>query len=154
MIIDGRRVDGRMFFGPTTIERAGWKVSNGLMIVYKKLPPEAKKNLVDWVNSGKVIKSATCAVTTCKVLFDIATFDKAEKNYLFSEPVLKHLLFSDVHIAGSPSSPQVYTVNTDFSTVWRELPTWKNVPSFFFRVLYDVAKESIIRSVRREQKAK
>jgi hypothetical protein len=139
MIINGVRVDGRMFFGAHSEAEKNWRISDGLVIRYKNLPAKEKAALLKWLQSDEIVKAATCVQAACKILYDIAGFSNAPKrNFLFPSSFLSHL--NEYGILGENGQrlfPEIYTINRDARTFWDELPTVGTVPFFLFKVLLD-----------------
>ncbi len=139
MVVRGVRVDGRMFYAPHTEVKENWTLSQGLVIRYRRLPSANRKALFEWLESEKLIKTPTCVVAACKVLFEEAGFENPpEKNFWFPSKLLKHLLKTGlVGDSGERVYPEIYSLNRDVRAIWNNLPDWKAVPSFLLKVLFD-----------------
>lgn len=139
LIIDGTRFDGRMFFAPHTVVKAGWKINRGLVIRYRHVPEENLKALVAWLESEQVMRTPTCVAAACKILYDVANFGGAPKrNYWFPSTFLKNIAQNRlIGVEGKPLEPEIYTVNSDIRLFWNNLPNWIRVPTFLFKVLFD-----------------
>lgn len=132
------RFDGRMFFAHSTFERSAWTIPPGLLIRYRNVPEEIKARLWDWMNSGETIQAPSCVAATCKLFFDKLDFQGGRHRFWFPDRMIKHLL-EEAPLAngGEPLQFEVYAFGKDFSTFWSELPSWRTVPRFFFKVLFD-----------------
>lgn len=139
LVIDGVRIDGRMFFAPQTEIKEGWTLSNGLIIRYKNLPKANKDALKAWLETPTVLRTPTCVAAACQILYDIGRFENPPpKKYWFPSRLLKHLARNGLTgDDGSRILPEIYTVNRDIFKVWSNLPDWKSVPFFIFKVLFD-----------------
>ncbi len=139
LVIDGIRIDGRMFFAPQTEIKEGWTISNGLIIRYKNLPKANKDALKAWLETPTVLRTPTCVAAACQILYDIGRFENPPpKKYWFPSRLLRHLARNGLTgDDGSRILPEIYTVNRDVYKVWSNLPDWKSVPFFIFKVLFD-----------------
>jgi hypothetical protein len=139
LLINGTRVDGRMFYSPHTEVEKDWTISNGLIIRYKNLPPENREALLKWLASDEVLHTATCVEAACKILYEKAGLSNApRKNFWFPSKLLAHLANRGITGAdGKRVYPEIYTINRDARTVWDNLPNWKAVPKFIFKVFFD-----------------
>ncbi len=139
LIVNGTRVDGRMFFAAHTEMEEGWDLSNGLIVRYKNLPPENKAALLEWLNGDETLHVPTCVAAACKILFKEADFEnKPSRNYWFPSKLLAHLAKTGlVGSDGKKIPAEIYTINTDVQKMWNNLPSWKSVPFFIFKVLFD-----------------
>jgi hypothetical protein len=138
LVIDGVRMDGRMFYQPQTFTPSGWTISKGLIIRYKNIPPETKAKLVAWVKSQEVIKTPTCVAAASIVLFEKADLGNPGKRFWFPSKLLDYLALNGLTTpTGIKLQPEVYTINEDIHVFWNGLPTLVRVPSFIFKVLAD-----------------
>lgn len=145
LIINGDRIDGRMFFAPDTITEKEWHLSRGLILRYKNVPTENLNKLVQWVKSDQIIKTPTCVVAANIILFEKGGFRGPRhvltgrpKHYWFPSTFLKFLAKNGlVGTDGQRIHPEIYTINSDIHMFWNHLPTLYRVPTFFFKVLFD-----------------
>jgi hypothetical protein len=138
-VIKAVRIDGRMFFAPHTEEREGWKLSHGLLIRYKKLPQRNREALHAWLESPEILRTATCVAAACRIIYGVGGFENApNKNFWFPSRLLQHLARTGlVGDQGEKIYPEIYTLNKDVYKIWENLPSWKSVPFFIFKVLFD-----------------
>lgn len=139
LIINDKRIDGRMFFALDTVIDEGWTLSKGILLRYKNVPQETKDRLVAWLNSGKTFRTATCVATGCRLLYEIAQFQNPpDHDYWFPSKLLKHIAQTGlVTKEGVPLTPEIYALNSDITSVWNNLPNAVKVPTFLFQVLFD-----------------
>jgi hypothetical protein len=139
LIINGVRMDGRMFFAPQTEETTDWKLSKGLVIRYKNMPPENKQMLADWLATDAIVKGPSCVAVANKILYRETGFIKHDnKIHWFPSTYLKYLALHGLQgVNGERLTPEIYTLNADIHDFWNNLPTAIRVPGFIFKVLFD-----------------
>ena len=136
------RYDGRMFLRPEEVTRKDWTLSNGMILRYRKVPPEIRKKILDFLNAGGIIKEPTCVASACHLLFEVGgfpvtpDFGKPWFPGTFLQKLASHgLLAAD----GQRILPEIYTINRDHETFWNNLPRWKRVLKFILPVIFNPA---------------
>ncbi len=137
LIIDGTRIDGRMFFKGQDESRGDPKISDGLVIAYRNLPEENKRRLIDWVRSDDTIHAPSCVATACRVLYGHGglTSGPDRPRYWFPSTFLRNI--AQHHLQGADGQqlkPEIYTIDCDIDRFWNNLPTWKSAYKFLLPV--------------------
>jgi hypothetical protein len=152
LIINGvARVDGRMFYAPTTVDIKNLELSDGLILRYKNLPPENKQKLLDWLTSSKNVHGPTCVSVGTKIVFNIADLAPGARDYWFPSTFLRYLTTTGlVGTHGEPVKPDIYLINSEIHYFWNNLPRWRTIPKFLFQVLFDPYTWQGLRSSHRD----
>ncbi len=137
--IEKTRVDGRMFYRPHSVENESSVLSPGLIIRFKNIPEANKEALREWLDKSEVLKAPTCVAFACTVLYKFGGFENGPggifRRYWFPSSLLKHLAVNGlVGADGHPIEFEIYTLNSDISRFWKDLPSMQTVPGFIFKV--------------------
>jgi len=134
------RYDGRLFRRDYQIKANG-RLSNGLFLRYKNVPPELRHRILKfWIKGEKNI-AWSCVASAVKMLYDIGGFTgKPSRGKFFPSPYLKHLARNGLMDSeGNRLIPQIYALNRPAEQFWNRLPDLFKMWSFIIPLLTNPA---------------
>jgi hypothetical protein len=139
------RYDGRLFFRPQDVKKNDWRLSDGLIIRYAKIPERNRKALVEFLEDLLAkkceVRAATCVGSAHKVMFEHGHFIHPKgRTPMFPSTFLKELAKTGlVTDEGERLAPEIYTLNRDYRVFWNNLPHVLRIWKFMIPVILNPA---------------